>query len=441
MPDPVLSLLKTKALEAFKQGDFAVARSLYSHAIDIDPQDDIHPLNRSLMNLRLTRWKEAEEDATTALALCECKKNDHRQKAYYRRCQARREMGDMVGAEDDIKAFASTGGAKDLTRGGQQKIDSAITTPKLALEHEPLSPESQTAPSEQMHFVKDAGGKGLGAFAARDIQRGDLILVEKPLLPFPDSDPSPMEFRLVVDKLSPKDFLTFLSLKNAHSHYEDTISGIYNTNAFCDGGIVIEASRFNHSCLPNARYSYHGATNRERIFALADIRKGEEIFVMYIAGRDMYGSTRNQRQIELLAKYNFLCSCGACGLDRQQSLESDRRRLEIKSIWDQMPMLDPLRSGRALLQSAIRAINLMKEEGYWADADDFANEAAMFCSMHSDWESAKYWHRIAYEHRVAQFGKDSAHSLRAHKNLENPRSVNHPQAGMYRGQTFADIRL
>ncbi len=292
-----------------------------------------------------------------------------------------------------------------------------------------------------MYFVMDVGDKGLGAFAARDLQRGDLILTEKPLLPFPGTDPSPIELRLAVEKFSPNDLLTFLSLKNAHPHYEDTISGIYNTNAFSDGGIVIRASRFNHSCLPNARYSYHEATNRERIFALADIRKGEEIFVMYITGRNMYGSTRQQRQITLLARYNFLCSCAACGLNRQQSLESDRRRLEIKSIWDQIPMLDPLRSGRALLRSAIRAINLMKEEGYWADADDFANEAANFCSMHSDWESAKYWHRIAYEHRVAEFGKDGTHSVRTLKFIENPRSVDHPQIGQYRGQTFADIRL
>ncbi|KAK0434234.1 SET domain-containing protein [Armillaria borealis] len=440
MPDPVLSLLKTKAAEAFKQGDFAVARSLYSHAIDIDPQDDIHPLNRSLMNLRLTRWREAEEDATTALALCECKKHDHRQKAYYRRCQARREMGDMAGAEDDIKAFASTGGDNDLTRVEQQKIDSAVTTPKLALEHESLSPESQTAPSEQMYFVKDAGDKGLGAFAARDIQRGDLILAEKPLLPFPGHSPSRTELLLAMDKISPKDLLVFLSLKNAHSH-DDTVYDIYRTNAFADGGIVIQASRFNHSCRPNARYSYHEETNRQRIFALANIPKGEEIFVTYLASRNVYGATRNQRQMALRVKHNFVCSCAACGLSRQLSLESDRRRLEIKSIWDRMPMFDPVGSGRAYLQTVIRAINLMKEEEYWADADDFANEAAAFCSLHSDWESAKYWHGIVYETRVAEFGKDSAHTLKARKDFENPRSTNHAQAGMFRGQTFADIRL
>ncbi|KAK0492533.1 SET domain-containing protein [Armillaria luteobubalina] len=387
------------------------------------------------------RWQEAEEDATTALRLCKCSKNDHRQKAYYRRCQARRENGNMVGAEDDIKAFASTGGAQDLTRGEQQKIDSSVTTPKLALEHESLSLEWQTVPANQMHFVKDAGGKGLGAFASRDIGRGDLILAEEPLLPFPKHLPSPIELRLAVEKLSPRDLLTFLSLKNAHSNNKDTISGIFNTNAFSDGGIVIRASRFNHSCLPNARYSYHEATNRQRIFALTDIRKGEEIFVMYFAGRDMYGSTRQQRQDTLQTWYNFSCSCPACDPHRGQSRESDRRRLEIKSIWDEIPTLDPLRFGRKLLRSVIRAINLMKEEGYWADADAFANEAAMFCSMHSDWESAKYWHGIAYEHRVAQFGNDSAHSLRTLMFLENPRSVNHPQAGQYRGQTFADIRL
>ncbi|KAK0492532.1 SET domain-containing protein [Armillaria luteobubalina] len=440
MPDPVFIILKNKAAEAFKQGDFSVARSLYSHAIDIDPQDDIHPLNRSLMNLRLTRWQEAEEDATTALRLCKCSKNDHRQKAYYRRCQARREMGNIAGAEDDIKAFASTGGAQDLTRDEQQKIDSAVTTPKLALEHECLSPEIRNAPAKQMYFVKDAGDKGLGAFAARDIERGDLILAEKPLLPFPDNEPSRTELLRAIDKITPKDLLVFLSLKNAHSH-EDMIYGICRTNAFPGGGIVIQTSRFNHSCRPNARYSYHEATNRQRIFALAHIPKGEEIFVSYLSSRNVYGATRDQRQMVLRAKHNFICSCAACGLSRPLSLESDRRRLEIKSIWDRMPMFDPLRSGRAYLQTVMRAMDLMKEEEYWADADDFANEAAAFCSLHSDWESAKYWHGIVYETRVAEFGKDSTHTITALKDLHNPRSSNQGQPGMFRGQTFADIRL
>ncbi|KAK0452141.1 uncharacterized protein EV420DRAFT_1559086 [Desarmillaria tabescens] len=422
MSDSTLSLLKIKATEAFKQGDFAVARLLYSHAIDINPKDDVHPLNRSLMNLRLTRWQEAEKDATSALALCECKKNDHRQKAYYRRCQARREMADKAGAED---------GAKDLIHTERQKINSAVTTPKLTLEPESLSPECQTAPSERMYFVKDASSRGLGAFAARDIQRGDLILSEKPLLPFPHGAPSPAELRLAAEKLSPKELLVFLSLKNSQSHREDTIYGIYNTNAFADGGIVVEASRFNHSCRPNARYSYHEATNRQRIFALTEIPKGEEIFVTYLGGRNAYGATRNQRQMRLRAKYNFSCSCAACSLDRQETLESDRRRLEIASIWDRMPMFDPFASGPAYLRAVIRAINLMKEEG----------EAAAFCSLHSDWESAKYWHGIVYDARVAEFGKDSKHAIKARKYLENPRSIDHAQAGMCRGQSFADIRL
>ncbi|KAG7440655.1 SET domain-containing protein [Guyanagaster necrorhizus] len=441
MSDPILGLLKTKASEAFKQGDFTTARSLYSHSVDIDPQDDTHPLNRSLMNLRLTRWSDAEEDATKALALCQCTKNDHKQKAYYRRCQARREMGDIVGAQNDLKAFASTGGARDLVDAEQKKIDSSITTPQLVPAHQSLLLESKSAPSERTYFIDDAGNKGLGAFAARDIHRGDLILTEKPLLPFPHNSPSRTELRLAMDNLSPTDLLVFLSLKNTRPDRGDTIDGIYKTNAFANGGIVIEASRFNHSCRPNARYSYHEATNRQRIFALTYIPEGEEIFVSYLASRNVYGATRNQRQAALRAKQNFLCSCAACGLDRQLSLESDRRRTEIRSIWDRMPTFNPRTDGRAYLQIVVRAINLMKEEGYWADADDFANEAAALCSMHADWESAKYWHGIVYETRVAEFGKDSAHTFKARRDFEDPRSIDHPYAGVFHGQTFADIRL
>jgi hypothetical protein len=85
-----------------------------------------------------------------------------------------------------------------------------------------------------------------------------------------------------VKKLSPDEKKKFLSLKNAHSgsqRFNNLIIGSFNSNAFAvsdtASAICMLAFRFNHSCSPNARYSWHAAGGRLRIYALREIAVGE----------------------------------------------------------------------------------------------------------------------------------------------------------------------
>ncbi|KAE9405407.1 hypothetical protein BT96DRAFT_338595 [Gymnopus androsaceus JB14] len=55
MKDPAIDIIKAKADEAFNKNDFIVALSLYSYISDVDPNNGIYHLNRSLANLRLRR--------------------------------------------------------------------------------------------------------------------------------------------------------------------------------------------------------------------------------------------------------------------------------------------------------------------------------------------------------------------------------------------------
>ena len=297
--------------------------------------------------------------------------------------------------------------------------------------------------------IANAGDKGLGAFALQMFRRGDLIIAEAPLFTIRKQDEGgPIDFRSIaaaVDGLSSEEVQKYVSLKNADAErkrYDSRFLGIYSTNAYetdsdC-GGIFLEVSRFNHSCLPNARTSWNSDINRMRVYALRDIAVGDEIFVSYLASRNVYGSSRAQRQDRLTNRYMFTCACTACGLQGPAAVASDERRLQIKALWESVPHFLPQRT-RGRLLAIVRAIHLLQEEGYAADYDDFTIDAAAICAFHSDWASAKYWATKTYESRVAEFGEDSCRAREVKAMMLDPKTG--PMAGLGTPQKFTGVRL
>ena len=294
--------------------------------------------------------------------------------------------------------------------------------------------------------ISNAAGKDLGAFALQPLHRGDLILIESPLftvLNVGDGGATDQAAVLsAVKQLSSQNLQQYVSLKNAHDgngRFRDPLSGIFATNSFDmdehNAGIFLQASRFNHSCSPNARYSWNPEMKRFVIYALCDIAGGDEILVSYLSGRNVYGSTRAARQARL-ARFAFKCACVACVLQGPAAMASDSRRTEIAKLYASVPNFPPNQTRERLL-AITRAIHLLQEEGYAADYDDFTNDAAAICAYHSDWASAKYWATKTYETRVAEFGKDSVRAKEVATFL-NPRS--HQMAGMGRKQIF-EVRL
>jgi hypothetical protein len=121
--------------------------------------------------------------------------------------------------------------------------------------------------------------------------------------------------------------------------------------------------------------------------------------VLYILGRDVNGSCHKDRQ-ERLKRYAFTCVCVACSLSSLEQIASDKRRMEISHIWESVPYYMPYQTADRLT-AIIRAIHLLEEEGYPADADDFTDDAAALCACYGDWKSVKYWATKTYETRVA----------------------------------------
>ncbi|KAJ7103736.1 hypothetical protein C8R44DRAFT_808008 [Mycena epipterygia] len=434
-------IIKRQANEAFKAGDYQVATSLYTHAMGLDAANPLYVLNRAMSNLNLANWKDAETDATLALDLS-AGNTTYMQKALFRRSRARRVQGDLTGARADMKAFVAHGGKPETA-------DKEIATDPLAANATPGAVPVRTispTTNQTCYEIKNTLRMGKGAFATRALHRGDLILAEKPLISHQEIGRSigrTTDIRTAasviisaINRLSPSAVDQFLSLHNSHSAEGGNIFvDIYRTNALPEG-LCVNASRFNHSCLPNARYSWHAESGQHRIFALADIALGDEIQVTYLGGRNVYGSTREQRQRRFLNNFgsSFVCLCAACSLAGADLKASDDRRREIAVLYDRMMTHEPEFHGQRVVDDAVRAIRLLREEGYAADVDDFATDAGGLCAMHSDWESARYWAKLGYDSRCAEFGKDHEHARVPKRYCDDLHT--YPQAGMYSGRKF-----
>jgi SET domain-containing protein len=190
--------------------------------------------------------------------------------------------------------------------------------------------------------VKKAGAKGLGVFALQKFYRGDLVIAEAPLFSIrrePAGVHNAIQYRCgtieaAIDALTPEQRKEYESLDNTEPS-DMCGCGIFSTNSFeidedDSVKIFLQSSRFNHSCIPNARYSWNPEVKRFRIYAFRDIARGEDIFVTYL-GWDMYCSTRAERQVRLRA-LGFTCKCAVC--TQPNTAASDKRRVRIKKIFE-----------------------------------------------------------------------------------------------------------
>jgi SET domain len=201
---------------------------------------------------------------------------------------------------------------------------------------------------DPLFIIKDAGRKGLGVFATVDIPRGTTIMMEEPVMHFA-ADYTPQEIINAYDNLSTETQIEFMSLASVHctkissaiksqltpytssklasypanfqrdinmlqvrSSGKKTPLSVFYANAMGigDGAAIFkQASRINHSCVPNA--SYHWAPHNQvmQIRVTKDVDAGSEITICYI---DPCNPT-NIRKNMLFTSYGFKCDCPACG--------------------------------------------------------------------------------------------------------------------------------
>ncbi|KAF2500678.1 SET domain-containing protein [Lophium mytilinum] len=192
---------------------------------------------------------------------------------------------------------------------------------------------SLEVPSEAPFALGPSQGKGWGAFATRRIERGALILREKPLFVIrkPHEEITEQDIWTAFEQLLPGEKEQFLYLRDNDSRPFVRITDAFAENSFSTSahppmrGMFLLQSRFDHSCVPNSKIPETGGEPIAR-FATRTIEAGEEITFCYATA--FMCKTRNERLEEL----RFVCHCKAClpGTPFQQL--SDLRRNLIRGL-------------------------------------------------------------------------------------------------------------
>ncbi|KAF7374781.1 SET domain-containing protein [Mycena sanguinolenta] len=296
----------------------------------------------------------------------------------------------------------------------------------------PLLPRPLAAPPQNFSpptfYIADAGVKGAGMFAARDIPAGGLILVDRPIAVVPSDVDAPWKreaFDALLPRISQISRDALLALANCKPLSEcPVVEGIALTNAVqIDlpvpllaalqeyGGVFPNVSRANHrfsispislaraainpdfcSCGLNASVKWDLKSFSVSMYALRPIRAGDEIVQQYV---DVL-SPRAERRAHL-ARYDFECMCKHCDLpDEDAVTRSDAARAELRNWRHLQPRFlpwstDMCRADDAIIVSNLRALALIEQEGLYGLQVPFMEEIALSYAVLGDESRFREW--------------------------------------------------
>ncbi|KAJ7032711.1 hypothetical protein C8F04DRAFT_958429 [Mycena alexandri] len=253
-------------------------------------------------------------------------------------------------------------------------------------------------PATPAFIIADAGSKGAGLFALRDIPAGALILVDQPILAVPAIAPTGA-YDALLPRLPETSRDALFALTNAKSASECGIfEGIVWTNAsqidlpaptgspnVSEYGAVFPIlSRANHSCALSTTLKWDPMSFSAALYAQRTLRAGEEIHHPYI---DVL-APRALRRAQLADRYGFHCTCPHCDVLDATAAASDAARAELRA-WVSMPDFDcqlPCHWSNCDLQRAanLRALALAEQEGLDALRVMLAEEIALGFALLGD---------------------------------------------------------
>ncbi|KAF2678770.1 SET domain-containing protein [Lentithecium fluviatile CBS 122367] len=287
-----------------------------------------------------------------------------------------------------------------------------------------LSEDFSCTGSPQVWEARPSPGKGMGVFATKTLEPGDIILQETPVIrihppQFRDGVAYPLGdietlIRRAFDALSDVDKADVLSLYAHTTSNEDIdeLVAIFRSNAYIIGsdnsdlGLFPKGARINHSCRPNTSQVWHEKTGKRVVRAIKRIEEGEEMFATYIPLLHSH-DVRQKR----LRQYGFQCTCEACVQQRSAQEASDKRRNDIRNAFaafePQLTLSIPKSvAGRKKAQknanASLELAELVEEEGL---ADYYAQAYRIAAISHArieKWEPATLWAHKAYQLRLVE---------------------------------------
>lgn len=306
------------------------------------------------------------------------------------------------------KAVAQAGVTKARHQGGQY---TAIKSSNIKADQNFTPIARRNVEVSALYIIKPSPGIGLGMFAAKDIRKGTRILAERPFFSLaerpvvPLSDPyAPNDISEAFDRLPVSEQFQYMGLHCPKRSDCSLRFSIYEANSFEMGSgtcICLDASRINHSCIPNAHYSWNASIERETVHAVQDIPKGEEITISYCSAI----RTLEERKREL-EPYVFICRCPACRTDTDFGIASQLRRRQMLDLDHEIAdyQHDP-RAARAEhghrdeLSAILRLVKLIDDEGLVYEMSLAYHDAAK-------WALKRGWRKKALEYASKELDVD-----------------------------------
>lgn len=201
-------------------------------------------------------------------------------------------------------------------------------------------------PQDAAFEFRPSAGKGLGAFATKDIEGKSYVLHEEPLFvirkPEDAINADDVETAyLSLNSVEKEQFVSsgFSVNRSFVSRFDTFMRNRFRVekfghalNAEPDGqGIYLLCSRFNHSCVPNANYIEHPPSRSDyaqAIYAIKPIARGEEITVNYDTVCYLL-PTEIRRSA---STWDFICNCPACNVNDPFHYISDMRRALLRGL-------------------------------------------------------------------------------------------------------------
>ncbi|KAI0088720.1 hypothetical protein BDY19DRAFT_949358 [Irpex rosettiformis] len=271
--------------------------------------------------------------------------------------------------------------------------------------------------------VRNLLGKGKGIVALRNIQRGELLLKEKPLFVVPSAISHTSPGALILSslaRLTHSQRQSFYNLSYVHlpenlepdtPQYNDELAlAIFQTNAVSAGsdgvGIFPRMARLNHGCSKafNVVYSWRENERAIVVHALKDIKQGQELLTTYTDTK----RPRSERRQLLEAHYGFTCQCSVCSLLEAESRKSDERLSKMATLYSQFKSwAEGAITGREAIDIVNKIWQVGEEEGYHSERGQLAADAVYIAASHSDGDAVRAWAQLSHQWYSLELGLDS----------------------------------
>jgi hypothetical protein len=274
-------------------------------------------------------------------------------------------------------------------------------------------------------------GKGFGLVTTRDVDLGERIMSESPVLTlrhgFRENEG---DFVLASLTDSERDEIFALHDCRASSPSEKTFMGLFQTNALplgtnSKGGLFPRIARINHSCVPNLNFYYNDDLEKAEMYAIRSIKAGEELTFSY-TGSPL--DSTSQRQQYLRQAFAFDCTCDACSLSADLRDVSDTNRSRLKALSIQVKgALRSADDGKfagevvPLLDQTHERIRLLREENLDNPMQLLLCHYDAYCLLSKAGQQAEahVWLERAVMYANQAQGKTSRTSKRLYQLLQN----------------------